>query len=90
MPRPNLILLDLNMPRMGGIEFLEELRTDPNLKDSVVFVLTTSDAEADRLAAYDHFVAGYMVKSKIGENFFQLADMLEGYWRIVELPETRD
>ena len=52
LPRPYLILLDLNMPRMGGVEFLKELREDDDLKRSIVFIMTTSAAEEDK-AAHD-------------------------------------
>src|SRR4051812_14143501 len=57
-----LVLLDLNMPRMNGIEFLRELRADPALRGTPVVVLTTSDEERDRLEAYDLHVAGYLLK----------------------------
>ncbi len=53
LPRPFLILLDLNMPRMDGITFLQKLRQEPKLHDSIVFVLTTSDDDRDKVAAYD-------------------------------------
>lgn len=86
LPRPYLILLDLNMPRMNGLEFLQELRRDPELRDSVVFVLTTSKNEEDRVAAYHCNVAGYIVKSDVGNGFLKLVEMLQCYWRIVELP----
>jgi len=86
LKRPYVILLDLNMPRMNGIEFLQELRDDESLRDSVVFVLTTSDDDRDMLAAYEKQVAGYMIKSKAGEGFMQLIGMLDHYWRVVELP----
>ena len=62
---PYVILLDLNMPRMGGLEFLRELRSGAmpqSIRNSIVFVLTTSAAEQDRLGAYEHHIAGYMVK----------------------------
>lgn len=87
--RPYLILLDLNMPRMNGIEFLEELRNDESLHDNVVFVLTTSDDDRDKVAAYEQHVAGYMVKSKAGEDFMELIALLDHYWRIVEFPPEK-
>lgn len=89
LPRPHLVLLDLNMPRMNGIEFLEEIRRDPDLCDSVVFVLTTSDDDRDKVAAYEKHVAGYIVKSKAGYDFMSMINLLDHYWRIVELPPER-
>ncbi len=83
---PYIVLLDLNMPRMNGIEFLEELRKDPELDKSIVFVLTTSDDDRDMLAAYENHVAGYMIKSKAGEDFIQLIGLLDHYWRVIEMP----
>lgn len=87
--RPNLVLLDLNMPRMNGIEFLEAVRHDDDLRDLIIFVLTTSDAERDKCAAYDQNVAGYLVKSKVGEDFLHLIEMLGVYWRYVEFPPEK-
>jgi len=87
--RPYMILLDLKMPRMDGIAFLKELRADPKLSDSVVFVLTTSNADQDKVAAYDANVAGYMLKSKVGEQFVHLLDLLDPFWRLVEFPPDR-
>jgi len=86
VPRPYIILLDINMPRMNGIEFLHALRKDANQKDAVVFVLTTSPAEQDRRAAYAANVAGYIEKSDVGKGFADLVDLLERYWSIVKLP----
>lgn len=86
LPRPYLILLDLQMPRMNGIEFLEAIRKDPEHGTAVVFVLTTSNADKDRTAAYREHVAGYLVKSTMGQDFIHMVTMLEAYWRIVELP----
>jgi CheY-like chemotaxis protein len=84
--QPYLILLDLNMPRMGGLELLNTIRSDPQLESNVVFVLTTSKDDEDKLAAYKHHVAGYIVKEKLDEGFEQLVKMLDHYWRLVELP----
>jgi len=84
--KPFIILLDINMPRMNGIEFLEVLRKDENLHDSIVFVLTTSKAEEDRVAAFGHNVAGYMVKSDLEDGFNSAIELVGHYWRIVELP----
>jgi CheY-like chemotaxis protein len=86
MPWPNLVLLDLAMPRMNGIEFLDALRADATLKDTIVFVLTTSASDEDKVASYDHHVAGYIVKQEVGEGFMRLVTMLDHYWRIVEFP----
>lgn len=86
IPKPYIILLDLNMPRMNGTEFLTELRKDPEIKHSVVFVLTTSDDEQDKINAYENHVAGYIVKSEAGQTFQPALEMLDRYWRVVELP----
>jgi CheY-like chemotaxis protein len=88
LPRPYIILLDLNMPRMNGFEFLEELREDSDLKSSIVFVLTTSNREEDMLAAYKERIAGYFVKNNVGEGFLAVPDLLNSYWRIVEFPAS--
>jgi CheY-like chemotaxis protein len=84
-PRPFVILLDLNMPRMGGIEFLMELRQDEVLKKSIVFVLTTSNADEDKVEAYNLGVAGYILKSPANA-FLETAALLDTYWRVVEFP----
>ncbi len=87
LPRPYLVLLDLNLPRMDGIELLRELRRDPELARTVVFVLTTSNAEEDRQAAYGLNVAGYMVKAAVAEGGLRpLTDLLGRYCSTVELP----
>ncbi len=86
IPAPYLILLDLNMPRMNGIEFLQTLRQDGQLKSSIVFVLTTSNSDKDKLAAYQEQIAGYLLKQRSGVNFADLVNMLDFYWRVVEFP----
>lgn len=80
---PPLIILDLNMPRMGGIEFLDAIRSDENLTKAVVFVLTTSDHEEDRTQAYERHVAGYLLKS---ERIDDIAAMFDRYLAVVRLP----
>lgn len=81
-----LILLDLNMPRMNGIEFLRELRGDAELKSTPVVVLTTSDDERDRVDAYNLNVAGYILKPVTLTNFVEAMATLNKYWTLVELP----
>lgn len=83
---PYIILLDLNMPRMSGIEFLDEIRADPALHTAIVFVLTTSNEERDRAAAYAHNVAGYIVKHDARTTFQDTVSLLERYGHIVEMP----
>ena len=83
---PYLVLLDLNMPRMGGIEFLDALRRDPELRATLVFVMTTSAAEEDRIRAYDKNIAGYILKHRPGQTFLESISMLEHYWRVIEFP----
>ena len=77
--KPYLVLLDLNMPRMNGIEFLRELRSDDQLRGTVVFVLTTSGSDVDRAHAYRECIAGYMVKSGLGPQLSGLARFLTEY-----------
>jgi CheY-like chemotaxis protein len=84
--KPYLILLDLNMPRMNGFEFLKEIRKDIELRESVIFVLTTSDATSDMTRAYEDNIAGYMVKSAVGPQFSKLALLLDNYRSAVKLP----
>lgn len=86
LKRPFIVLLDLNMPRMNGHEFLRELRSDPDLRTTVVFILTTSLAEKDILEAHDFNVAGYISKENAGRQFMDLVEQLEGYWRLTQLP----
>lgn len=81
-----LILLDLNMPRMNGIEFLVELRRDPELAATPVVVLTTSNNDRDRVQAYDLNVAGYLVKPVTFADFAELMATLNKYWTLVEMP----
>lgn len=81
-----LVLLDLNLPRMSGAEFLRALRADPALAPTPVVVLTTSDAERDREQAYRHNVAGYLVKPTRFAHFVEMMSALDGYWSRAEFP----
>lgn len=85
-PRPQIILLDINMPKMNGIEFLEEIRKDPELKSLSVFVLTTSNEDEDRVSAYKHNVAGYIIKPVGVESFLNAMASLKLYWKLIEFP----
>lgn len=84
--KPYLVLLDLNMPQMGGIEFLSEARKDARLHKAIVFILTTSKAEEDKCRAYQHNVAGYIVKDRSAGGFINAVGLLEQYTRNVEFP----
>jgi CheY-like chemotaxis protein len=81
-----VILLDLNMPKMGGIEFLKELRADPKLRRLPVIVLTTSDQESDLLSAYDLNVAGYILKPVTARSLAEIITALNQYWAICKIP----
>ena len=83
---PFIILLDLQMPRMNGLEFLEALRKDPKHASSIVFVLTTSKADEDMISSYKHNVAGYFLKNSAGDEFLDIVNVLDGYWKIVHFP----
>lgn len=84
--QPCVILLDINMPRMNGLEFLEQLRRDEKLKKNVAFVLTTSARNEDKITAYNLSVAGYVLK----ENMGRLIELLGRYCQINELPAGND
>jgi len=81
-----LILLDLNMPKMNGIEFLRELRADEELRLTAVVVLTTSNDERDRMEAFGMNVAGYILKPVTFVSFVETMATLNKYWTLVELP----
>lgn len=81
-----LILLDLNMPKMGGIEFLRELRADPNLRPLPVIVLTTSNEDKDKVEAYNFNVAGYIIKPVTFTKFVEAMATLNQYWTLNEMP----
>jgi CheY-like chemotaxis protein len=84
-PERRLILLDLNMPKMNGLEFLRELRSDPTIRHIPVVVLTTSNEERDRVEAYHLNVAGYILKPVTFSVFVELMITLDKYWTLCEM-----
>ncbi len=84
--RPYLLMVDLNLPRVNGLQLIKALREDQDLRHAIVFVLTTSKRDEDKMAAYNLNVTGYVLKDKAGENFLSLFGLVECYWRIVEMP----
>ena len=86
LERPYLLLVDLNMPRMDGIQLVTAIREDPELHGAIIFMLTTSNRAEDKQAAYSMNVTGYILKEKAGEDFLKLFSLVDTYWRIVEMP----
>lgn len=84
--KPYIVILDLNMPIMDGFDFLKSIRSHKELADTVVFVLTTSSAEADRKRAYENYVAGYMLKNEAGDSRLAHIKMIKRYLQSVKLP----
>ena len=85
-PRPDVLLLDLKMPRLGGHEVLEQVKADPELAHIPVVILTTSDAEADRLRAYRHHANSYLVKPLDFAQFTKMIEELSLYWGVWNRP----
>ncbi|MDH5543246.1 MAG: response regulator [Nitrospinota bacterium] len=84
--RPGLIFLDLNMPVMGGIEFLKIMKNDPELKRIPVIVLTTSKEETERVDSFNLGVAGYIIKPVDFYKFVEAVRVINLYWTLSELP----
>lgn len=84
IPSPKIILLDINMPKMNGLEFLKELRSDEKLKKITVFVMTTSNDDSDKIDAYNYNVAGYILKPLSFDSFVDSIKKLSDYWGIIE------
>jgi chemotaxis family two-component system response regulator Rcp1 len=86
-PRPDMILLDLNLPRKNGREVLAEIKADPKLKSIPVAILTTSHSEQDVLQAYDSYANCYIVKPVGFENFVEAMKSIRQFWfSVVTLP----
>ena len=79
-PRPGIILLDLRLPKIDGIEVLQTIKTDPSLSTIPVVILTTSEAEADMIKAYNNHVNSYLVKPVNFAQFNQLMEIFGFYW----------
>jgi len=85
--KPGIILLDLNMPRMNGIEFLKIAKKDDKLKMIPVVVLTTSRGEQDKIDSFNLGVAGYMIKPVDYQKFIEIISAIDRYWTLSELPD---
>ncbi|MFV5695856.1 response regulator [Flavobacterium sp. LB3P122] len=85
IPLPKIIILDINMPKMNGIEFLKVLREDETLKNISVFVMTTSNEDSDKIKAYNLNVAGYILKPLSFEKFVVSVSTLNNFWQLCEL-----
>lgn len=83
-----IILLDLNMPRMNGIEFLEELRADPKLAHTAVYVMTTSDRPKDVQDAYDKNISEYILKPIDRQQMLEALNTLNLFWNLCEYPQA--
>jgi CheY-like chemotaxis protein len=84
--KPCIILLDLNMPRMNGIEFLEIVKRDKSLKGIPVVILTTSKEERDKALSFDLGVVGYIVKPADYMQFIEAVRTIDLYWTLSEIP----
>ena len=85
--KPCVILLDINMPRMNGLEFLKIVKQDSSFKRIPVVILTTSNEDQDRIESFNHSVAGYIIKPVEYVSFVEATRALDVYWTLSELPE---
>ena len=88
--KPDIILLDLNMPKVNGIEFLKMIKDDPVLRSIPVVILTTSDDERDIAEGFDLNAAGYMIKPVDYEHFLEMIRTIVLYWSCSDLPNIED
>ena len=85
IPLPKIIILDINMPKMNGIEFLKIMRENEKLKNISVFVMTTSNEDSDKIDAYNLNVAGYILKPLSFEKFLTSVATLKNFWQLCEM-----
>jgi CheY-like chemotaxis protein len=86
LPKPHVVLLDINMPRMNGHEFLEKIRTTPQLKQTCVFVFSTSNNRTDVERAYENNANGFIVKPQSAADMQAILTMIRNFWEICSLP----
>jgi CheY-like chemotaxis protein len=87
--RPGMILLDLNMPLLNGVEFLDEIKSDPQVRQIPVVVLTTSDHHRDLSSCYERGVAGYIVKPVDFADFVKTVEAIDRYWSLSLVAEPQ-
>ncbi len=86
IPSPRIILMDINMPRMDGITCMRHIRADKSLKQSIIFVMTTSSDDEDKFAAYDLNPAGYIIKSNLCDGIINAIKMIGSFQKVVLFP----
>ncbi|UYZ59243.1 response regulator [Hymenobacter latericus] len=90
IPKPNVVMLDINMPRMNGLELLEALRSDPEFVGLNVFIMTTSDLESDRLKARELAVSGYIIKPMSFDRFGEGGATVDGFSLFLDLLQLKE
>ncbi|GAB2965977.1 response regulator [Hymenobacter coalescens] len=90
IPKPSVVMLDINMPRMNGLELLEVLRSDPDFVGLNVFIMTTSDLDSDRLKARDLAVSGYIIKPLNFDNFGEGGSTVDGFSLFLDLLQLKE
>ncbi|RTQ50115.1 response regulator [Hymenobacter gummosus] len=90
IPKPSVVMLDINMPRMNGLELLEVLRSDPEFVGLNVFIMTTSDLDTDRLKARDLAVSGYIIKPLNFDKFGEGGSTVDGFSLFLDLLQLKE